>query len=211
MCCRLADTHWASATQQPALCPAGSKIDGCSCVYLSDVNSDHGQPTSQRICCAMFESYRKKNNRQQPCWHESNGTFVLCTENWTYILQTRSVYDQCPTWMYTPCPALNSKKQDSTAISSRCHPYIYEAWCACSCRRERRRKRERLWCSHAVYGTNWGITIITNIPKAHWSLLYPITPLPFPFPLLSFPLVLQTFKTGCCFSSCYWISDAGDR
>ena len=102
MCCRLADTHWASATQQPALCPAGSKIDGCSCVYLSDVNSDHGQPTSQRICCAMFESYRKKNNRQQPCWHESNGTFVLCTENWTYILQTRSVYDQCPTWMYIP-------------------------------------------------------------------------------------------------------------
>ena len=55
------------------------KIDGCGCMYWSDVNSDHGRPTSHRICYAMSQSY-KKITRQWPNWQENNGTVVLSTE-----------------------------------------------------------------------------------------------------------------------------------
>ena len=55
------------------------KLHSCSCVYRSDVNSDHGQPTSCRICYVMPKSYPKITGLW-PCWQESSGTFVLSTK-----------------------------------------------------------------------------------------------------------------------------------
>ena len=53
-----------SLIQWPALCKAVLKKDGWGCVYRSDVSSDHGQKTSNRICYAMPESKKKKKKNE---------------------------------------------------------------------------------------------------------------------------------------------------
>ena len=73
-------TPQASAIQWQVLCKAtGLKIDGCGCVYWSDVGLDGGQTNSHRIRYVMSESF-KKITGWWPHWQNGNGTFVLSTE-----------------------------------------------------------------------------------------------------------------------------------